>query len=137
MTTEHQTDSNHEQRLRQFSKQTLNDSLENIDTHTVARLQAIRKQVLHGSHKQGMRARYGLPQRWLLPSGLIGSVAAALLVVSFWFTTDVPEGRMEQTVLAMEGLDLDDMAVLSASEEPEFYQDLEFYQWLEEVDDIS
>ena len=34
-------------------------------------------------------------------------------------------------------LDIDDIAVLGASDDPEFYQDLEFYQWLEDQDDVS
>jgi hypothetical protein len=53
---------------------------------------------------------------------------ASLLVVAVVLWVGVPEQK-QQT------LALDDMELLADSQEPEFYQELDFYYWLEQQND--
>lgn len=89
---------------------------EQLDSVTKTRLSAIRREAIQQGRGWSWR-------QWLLPAGGLAAVATvAALSFNLWTTVpldEVPASPME------------DMALLSDSEGPEFYEELEFYQWLE------
>jgi type VI protein secretion system component VasF len=101
-------------------RSTLDDSLEELDQVTLARLQAARKRALE--HKTPHRG-------WLLPVGGITTAAAVLSIAGFlWFSMPLNEA-----VVPM----LDDIQLLSATEDLEFYEEMDFLLWLSNETDAS
>lgn len=112
----------------------LRQSEVDIDDTTAARLHQLRRVALDAIPDNNGMPTHGssviaLPQwqNYLLP---LGSVAAtvAIAVLVFNLTVLVPEGldlHQTETLSVM-----DDMAILTAPDELELYQDLEFYEWL-------
>lgn len=101
-----------EARLAERTRQALRQSERTLDTDTTARLRSAREQAV----AMMQRPRWAL--NWAVP---VGAVAAGLLVFALLPTTTPvlePKGMESLEILA------DDMG-------PEFYQDLEFYEWLE------
>ena len=98
----------------------LRDS-ENLDMVTAAKLRAARARALDAARKPAR------PWVWAVPAG-----AMAVLVATLWMpamqtaTAPVP---VAGPTLASEALD-----VLVDEQSPEFYQDLEMYEWLEQQD---
>lgn len=92
-------------------KQHLNESVEQLDAATLSQLNQARQQAL-----QLRRVTWSWPK----PVMALGATAAMLtLTVSLLWTPTM------QNSLAME-----DLPMLTASEDMELYQELEFYQWL-------
>lgn len=103
--------------LRQV-KNSLDASIETLDAATCTRLRAARTHALRHP-----RAR----PPWLLwPAGGV-ALAAALLSWTLWFN-----GPVSHTPAALEQLEL-----LSSTENLELYTDLDFYQWLAGDTDAS
>jgi len=102
------------------ANQVLDDSVRDLDAATLSRLNRARQAAL-----ARQRAR---PRAWLLPAGL-ASACALLLAIGVW----LPRHRTETppTVLlatgAADAVDNGDNEESSA----EFYQNLEFYAWLD------
>ncbi len=91
---------------------TLEESVRHLDTGVADRLRDARRRAL----------RQGRSARWSPRPGLVaGAVAMLLVAVIVW---RLPASIDERTVLQ-------DLDVLSASEEIDFYDELEFYAWLE------
>ena len=107
-----------EQLLLSAAKHTLQDSVENLDQETVDRLAAIRLQALAAASSRRSRR-----SSWLMPAG--GFVTAAALVAAVLLWTSGPTVNESAPVALIE-----DINILTDSEEIDFYQDLEFYQWL-------
>lgn len=109
-----------EQTLLSAAKHTLEASVENLDQETIDRLAAIRLQALASADRN--RKLSWLSASWLKPAG--GFVTAAVLIASvmLWSSNSV-DGPAPLAVL-------EDIKLLTDSEELEFYQDLDFYQWL-------
>jgi hypothetical protein len=103
--------------LRQV-RQDLDRSCAALDGHTLSRLNRIRHAALE---RKAVRRRSPL----LLPFG--GLVTASVLVFSVMLSDRTQEPVESAPVAAAE---LEDMELLSASEGLDFYEDLEFYQWL-------
>jgi hypothetical protein len=104
--------------LRQLNER-LDHSVEALDASTQARLRAARREALAAS---GVRS---LPA-WLMPMGSLAAAATvAVLTVSLWLLP--PEKGMDDQLPPLE-----DFALLSDSEGLEFYQDLDFYLWLDD-----
>jgi hypothetical protein len=97
----------------------LDHSCAALDGHTLSRLNRIRHAALE---RKAVRRRSPL----LLPFG--GLVTAAVLVVSVMMFNDKPQVSPEGLPTAAE--QLEDMDLLSSSEGLDFYDELEFYQWL-------
>ena len=99
-----------------------------LDDRVVARLRAARMRATdmaeraHGENHTWAGGGLGGSVTWA--RSVTGVAAASLVVavaVSFWsLNPAVPRNN------------LDDLEILAASEGPEFYQDLDFYFWLEE-----
>jgi hypothetical protein len=112
------THKQHDNEFLDRVKANLDAAEEQLDEHTRSRLTSIRHEAL----ERGQVRRPPWIQ-WLLPAGgLAVAVTVAALSVNLWTTKPVME----------EPLSLEDMALLSDSEGPEFYEDLDFYQWLAE-----
>lgn len=97
-------------------KQELDRSCAALDGHTVSRLNAMR----HKALDQKLRKRSPM----LLPFG--GLVTASALV----FTITLFPGPGSVTDTAPANSALEDIEILAAGENIEFYEDYEFYQWL-------
>jgi len=67
------------------------------------------------------------PRRWVEWGGLAAVAASALLVVALWWQRDVPSPLPFPEAPLVEDLEL-----LSAKEEIEFFEELDFYLWLVE-----
>jgi hypothetical protein len=95
-------------------QQTLEAAEQGLDGATCTRLRALRREAVR-SRDHARRAA------WFAPLAGVASVAAiAVLALSLL------HGMPEQPA----AMPLDDLALLSSSPEPEFYEELEFYEWL-------
>jgi hypothetical protein len=111
-------DAREEALLRQV-KSALDAGSETLDAATCTRLRAARAHALRQRHAR---------QPWLLwPAAGAALAAAALLSWGLWFNAPV-----SHTPAALEQLEL-----LSSTENLELYTDLEFYQWLAGAADAS
>lgn len=114
------------QRLERAVRTELDNSIQDLDAYTLARLSSARRKAVQLA-SASTEARRGMAiwsgSNWLLPAG---SVAAFVAVIALTFSV----WRTESVTLDM--ANLEDMAVLSASEDLEMLDDLDFYQWLED-----
>ena len=108
-----------EDKFLQGAKRALDAAEQNLDAGTVARLRAARRQAIeHGLHRP-VRARPG----WLLPVGGFATAGIVLAVAGLlWFSA--PNGNFMRAGVG-------DIELLTAQENPDFFTELEFYEWLE------
>lgn len=97
-------------------KQGLDQAGQRLDGATATRLRAARREAI---------ASLDRPRRaaWLLPAGGL-AVAATVTAISVGLWQMQPPGEHVSP--------LEDVALLSDPAGPEFYEELEFYMWLEE-----
>jgi hypothetical protein len=108
-----------EDKFLQDAKRALDAAEQNLDAGTVARLRAARRQAL----EQGLRQPARAHPRWLLPLGGFATAGIALAVAGLlWFSA--PNGNFMQAGVG-------DIELLTAQENPDFFTELEFYEWLE------
>ena len=112
-----------EQRDREIerrAKQVFDASVASIDGHTRSRLAQARNQALETGRR---------PNHWYLPGRprlvVAGAVAAALLAAVLVMQPLLPEAEHQLTTF-------DDLDILLGEEDLEFFEDLEFYAWLDE-----
>lgn len=105
------------------AKSTLDDSVEQLDAETRSRLTQIRQQAIEAATNPPT-ARLS---RWLVPAGG-GMAAAAALLLAVALGPDQQSSPQLQQPEPMAVLE--DIQILTDSEEIEFYQNLEFYEWL-------
>ncbi len=104
------------------AKTTLERSADQLDDHTQERLAAIRRYAVDAAIKQQAVASPAFT-RWILPVGGFATACAAVLVaVTLWTQEPV---KNTAPVAALE-----DLNILTGNDEIEFYQELEFYEWL-------
>ena len=109
---------NTERFLRQLNDR-LDQSVEDMDVSTQARLRAARQEAVAASEVHSHPA-------WLLPVGSLAAAATvAVLTVSLWLVP--PDETVDNPLPPLE-----DFALLSDNEGLEFYQDLDFYLWLDD-----
>jgi hypothetical protein len=108
-----------EQELLEATRRLLRESERGCDEFTVARLRAARLRALDAK-----RPRFLLPSGKTMSGFATAGVVAALAGV-LWFNTpsDLPIPRGSETAVA-------DIEMLATKESPEFYTDMEFYNWL-------
>ena len=102
-----------EQQFIDGIKAGLDRSVEELDALPLARLKAARLAALDSPRQQ---ANWFSRQRMVMATAM-----STLLVVSVWLLQSPEKGK----------LPMDDLPLLTASEDFELYRDLEFYQWLE------
>jgi len=106
-----------EQAFLASARKILDDAGENLEASICSRLTRARMAAVD----QGRR-----PWRWSAVP-ITAGVAVVLVFVTLWFRGGpVGIGPAAEVV---------DMEILTAPEAPDFYADLEFYQWLAEDDD--
>ena len=136
MSHKHET----EQAFLEVVKAGLDKAEEAVDDLTLMRLRQLRKQALQSVPETTaplasapVSSSMALREQWWMP---LTSVAATVLIAVLGFhmtsqitTSVVPEN---ETLSALE-----DMQILGAEQSLDFYQDLEFYQWLYEQKDLG
>ncbi len=102
----------------------LSTSLDKIDDKTAQQLRHARAQAVHAATiKKEDKSRY-LPH-WLSPASAAVSFASiSIITIVLWF---MPQSTTPTTPFNI----VEDIALLSAPEELEFYEDLDFYIWLD------
>ena len=107
------------------AKRVLDQAEKNLDAGTVARLRAARRQALEEGLRRPARAR----PAWLLPVGGFATAAVVLAVAGLlWFSMPGPKPLQPS---------VDDLDLLSAQENPDFFADLDFYVWLDDNSDAG
>lgn len=106
-----------EERLQQLAQQLRDRAEAEIDGETLSRLTQARHRALEQTTQKKRRL-----SSWPLPVGVAASVMAAVIVVMMW------QGMNESPIL--EQVSSEEMALV-ASEDIEFFEELEFYEWLE------
>jgi hypothetical protein len=112
-----------EEKFPSAAKRVLDEAEKNLDAGTIARLRAARRQAL----EEGLRR----PSRpaWLLPVGGLATAGVVLAVAGLlWFSA--PNTTLMQASMG-------DLELLTAQESPDFFADLDFYDWLEHDTDAS
>ncbi|MBT1075676.1 DUF3619 family protein [Geobacter grbiciae] len=105
------------ERMVAMVKEHLDARADALDDRTAARLRAIRLQAVESA--EGKRGWFRF-LRWIAVGGL-ATAAVAVLAVSLWMTGP----RRENTVATA-----DDIEIVAAQEQMQFYEDIEFYRWL-------
>ena len=104
-----------EQQFIQEVKAGLDRTLQELDPVTQARIKAARMTALENARYQ---------PGWLRRNRVVVATAmSALLAVSVWL--------IQKPASNGSNLPLDDLPLLTATEDFELYRELEFYQWLE------
>jgi len=123
-----QTSRDNEARLVERIRRRLDEDVARLDSATLSRLEQARRQALAAAaqpRRPWWRITW-LASRpagdWLVPAGAFASVVATAIA----FTLMVAEPGNE---LARE---VDNLELFTAGEELELYENLEFYQWLED-----
>ena len=105
------------------AKRVLDEAEKHLDAGTVARLRAARREAIEQGLRRPSRVRPG----WLLPLGGFATAGIVLAVAGLlWFSA--PNGNPMQASLG-------DIELLAADEHPDFFTELEFYEWLEGSED--
>lgn len=107
------------------AKRLLDQATDDLDPTTLAKLQQARKRAL--ARKE---SRFSWIFRPLPLAGACGSVltAAALALLLVLHPSDQEE--IENNLVA-------DLGIITAEESVEFFEDIEFYQWLSTIDDAD
>ena len=108
-----------EEKFLNAAKRALDDAEKNLDAGTVARLRSARRTAIEAGLAKSAKTRPG----WLLPVGGFATAGIALAVAGLlWLSA--PNGNLMQAGMG-------DMELLTAHENPDFFTELEFYEWLE------
>ena len=113
-------------------KSGLDQAHDELDDLTVMRLRQMRNKALQAIPASVTPAAnvISLREQWWMP--LTGVAATMVIaVLAFHMTTQAPP-QQDDMLSAME-----DIQILGAEPELDFYQDLEFYQWLDEQKDLG
>ncbi|HEY8009819.1 MAG TPA: hypothetical protein VIE67_02350 [Rudaea sp.] len=110
------------------ARQLLDESARDLDAHTASRLNRARQTALA---LQSVRS----PRRWLLPAGLASACAALLLAVAIWqphhsALSPAPD-TLDSAATTAGAVGTADADTSPADDTLEFYQNLEFYAWLD------
>lgn len=110
-----------EANLINVAKRMLDQAEKDLDAGAVARLRMARQQAIEQGLRRSLRSR----PAWLLPvRGMV--TAAVVLAVAGWLWFSIPDTNPMQA-------SVDDLELLSAQENPEFFADLDFYDWLDDT----
>ena len=115
--------SNNENNFEYNIRQQLTTSLENINGPIQSRLTQARNKALSHSNKPHPHFI-----KWMLP--LISTAVAALLVIIL-----MPSNPQQNEAINM--ATSEDLIMVSEMEDIELYNNIEFYQWLETIDNNS
>lgn len=111
-----------EQKLVDAAKRLLDQSAAELDRDTLSRLARARKRALAAP-----TGRRFFIRRPVLLTGTAASLATAAAVVMLAFFSPLGRDAADQNLVA-------DMGLLTSEESIEFFEDIEFYEWLSAVD---
>jgi len=94
---------------------TLDHSATELDERTVTRLEVMRRKAL-------AQCRQPAPRRLAFAGGLLATATSVILLVSVWVFHKNPEAPSPSYI--------EDIGLLSAREDIDFFEELDFYQWL-------
>jgi hypothetical protein len=104
------------------AKAMLDQSADGLDAATLSRLNRARQAAL---------AQRAPPRRWLLPAGMAAaSVLVLAALIGRGYLPSVVPGAQEFPLTAKTAAS-SDIDLVSSDDSLEFYQDLEFYAWLD------
>ena len=108
-----------EDELNSKIRQDLNDSVESLDANTLSKIRQIRAQAIDNAESNH--------SIWSgnKPGFLIGGIATACVMV---FAVVL----LLNSPTSMQSIPAEDIELISSSDNFELYEDLEFYEWLEE-----
>ncbi|MFQ5542910.1 MAG: hypothetical protein ACE5FY_01005 [Nitrospiria bacterium] len=110
-----------EEILLSSSRNLLDQELHAMNDQVIARLRASRQRALNVEKKT-----FSSP--WMIPA--TGIALACTSILLFFFLTQGPVKNNMETVVFIP--DIVDLELLASTESYEFYDDLEFYEWLAE-----
>lgn len=120
-----QDNNDHESVFLNRVRRTLDDSADNLDARTLSQLTQARHRALEKAKSKPYLHRRPF---WLSLAGLVTATAVVLFAVFLARDPSVPQYYSA----------IEDVEILAASENPEFFSELEFYAWLaEEMDDAG
>lgn len=104
-----------EDKLKTNIRQTLDDSAASLDANTLSRIRQVRAQAVDKAQNRR--------NDWLtIMTGALATACVMVFVVMVLLKSPAP----------MQTSPLDDLDLISSSDSLELYEDLEFYEWLEE-----
>lgn len=113
-----------DEKFLKSAKHLLDAAEQNLDTRMVARLHNARRAAI-----EHLRKPRRVRPDWLLPVGGLATAGIALAVISLlWLSA--PNGSFVQAGIS-------DIDLLTARESPEFFNELEFFEWLEGNENIG
>lgn len=98
----------------------LDKGADELDLRTQSRLLAMRREAMERMSAPRER-RFPVP-RWVASGAFVTALVAVAIAL---FVLPGPNGRMKQVSK------VEDLEIMVSGESLEFYEDLEFYQWLE------
>jgi|GEM_PF-6609208 len=104
-----------EEAFLQRIRTSLEHSADELDSATVIRLGAVRHRAL-GQIRQPVRRPV------IIAGGLLATAASVVLLVSVWLFQQPPQVQPPAYI--------EDIGLLSAREDIEFFEELDFYQWV-------
>ena len=114
-----------EREIAERARQLFAESVQGVDGHTRSRLARARAKAVEAASTSR--------RRWLpVPTSLVplgGVAAAALAVALIWQNPGIPSGAMQATVIS-------DLDILLEGENLDLFEDLEFYDWLLEQEEV-
>lgn len=102
-------------------KQSLDDSVENLDAETRTRLNQARQAALREMHKSSLRKTKAW---WMIPAGAAAMAAIAVLSSVMYF-------RSTGSIMLPQG-GISDLDIVASRDQLEMYENLDFYLWLVE-----
>lgn len=106
-------------KLTRNIKQTLNDSVESLDGNTLSRIRQIRAQAIDKAIDKTVSPQ----SNWsVIMTGAMATACVTVFAVMILLNSPVSNNAVP----------LDDLDLISSSESLELYEDLEFYEWLED-----
>ncbi|HEX4479202.1 MAG TPA: hypothetical protein VH082_00220 [Rudaea sp.] len=104
------------------AKQLLDDSAQSLDASTLSRLNRVRQRALEQARPRAMRP-------WFVPAGLASACAVLIAVAVAWHTPTASVAPASSSASA--GTFANDLDMMTSDDGIEFYQDLDFYAWLD------
>ena len=114
------------------AKQALDESAQNLDAATLSRLNRARQSALQLARPRRVRP-------WFVSAGFAGACAVLLALAVVWHRPAAPPNAPDPFVpgtpgaaaQASGGFSASDLDLVSSDDSIEFYQDLDFYAWLD------
>ena len=103
---------------------------ESLEGETLSRRRQARARAVEAGERKGFR----LPDLNGLGGGAVLFASLSVLAVAVWLAVPTSTTHETPTLAEVQVTSFDDLELLAASEELEFYENIEFYYWLETQD---